>query len=179
VKVAVASLQDQPTELTATESPEDLGLAAERVDFLAPVDVAVKLTRMQQDVLAQGEATTRVRMPCSRCLEDVDVELAGQFEALYVPETGSYGQRMGQPNFEWGDQRVNFYAELTIDLAEQVRQALLIELPMKPLCRPDCKGLCPECGHNLNEGPCPCGQQAEDDPWGPLRDLVPPPDPDA
>jgi len=174
MKIAVASLSDRPTSLEGVLAPRELDLVAERVQFLDPVHVAVTLTRMQEDVLAEGTVRTTAHAECSRCLEDVAVELAGRFEALYVPDTGAYAQRMGRRDFEWGDQRVNFYTELTIDLTDELRQCILLELPMKPLCRPDCAGLCPRCGADLNQGPCTCKPEAADDPWAALGKLLPP-----
>jgi uncharacterized protein len=68
---------------------------------------------------------------------------------------------------------VNFYSEFTVDLSEEIANCLRIELPMKPLCRPDCAGLCQKCGANLNEGPCGCKPDEEDGPWAKLRGLIP------
>jgi len=174
MKIAVASLSERPTRLEGTLSPRELELAAERIAFREPVHVTVTVTRMQEDVLARGEARTSAVAECSRCLEEVAVELRGEFEALFVPETGAYGQRMGRRDFEWGDQRVNFYSEMTVDLTDEIRQCVLLELPMKPLCRPDCAGLCPRCGANLNEGPCSCEPEDDAGPWAILRKLIPP-----
>jgi len=174
MKIAVASLSEGPTALAATMSPEELDLAAERTRFEAPVQVAATLTHMQEDVLAEGKANTMAIAECSRCLEDVAVELHGEFEALYVPDTGRYAKRMNHPDFTGADQRVNFYSELTVDLTEEIRQCILLELPMKPLCRPDCAGLCPTCGANRNDGPCSCKPEADESPWAALSKLIPP-----
>ncbi|MBM4031531.1 MAG: DUF177 domain-containing protein [Planctomycetes bacterium] len=174
MKIAVTSLADRPTSLEATLTPKELDLVAERVRFEEPVEVSVTLTRMQEDVLAEGKASTRAVVECGRCLEDVPVELHGEFEALYVPETGPYAARMGRRDFEWGDQRVNFYSELTVDLTDEIRQCLLLELPLKPLCRPECAGLCPICGRNRNEGPCGCKPSADESPWAALAKFIPP-----
>ena len=176
MKIAVASMGERPVRLTTAESPEELDLSADGVEFPAPVEISVKVTRMHEDVLAEGEARTRARTECSRCLDDVELELVGQFQALYVPEGGAYAKRAGRRDFEWGDQRVNFYSDLTLDLSDEVRQCVLLELPMKPLCRPDCAGLCARCGHNLNEGPCECKPEEPDDIWAKLSDLIPPND---
>ena len=173
MKISVSSLKPRPILLGATESPGELGLAAEGVEFHAPVEVSVKVTRMQQDVLAQGRAHTTARVQCSRCLADVELELTGEFEALFVPESGSYGKRLGRPDFEWGDQRVSFYSELTVDLTSEIAQSVLVELPMRRLCRSDCAGLCSQCGQNLNDGPCDCKPE-DDDPFASLRELFPP-----
>ena len=172
MRVAVSSLSDHPVVLEAEERPEELDLRAEGVEFRDPVKVRVKITRMQEEVLAQGEAHTVAHTQCGRCLEDVEVELSGQFEALYVADTGAYAARAGRRDFEWADQRVNFYSEGTVDLSDEIRQCIVLALPMKPLCRPDCAGLCPSCGKNLNEGPCNCKSQPAGSPWDQLRKLV-------
>jgi uncharacterized protein len=176
VKVAVHSLGAEPSELDATLSPQELGLTDEPARFDLPVRVRIKLTRMQEDILAQGEAHTTAHIECSRCLGPMALELAGTFEALYVPQEGAYGQRMGQRGFEWADDRVSFYSEGTIDLTDEIAQCLVIELPLKPLCRPDCAGLCPQCGQDFNEGACSCESDDEDDanPFAALRRLIPP-----
>ncbi len=174
MKVAVKGLKQVPFVLRATETAEELALSFPRTSFPAPVEVSVRLTPMHEEVLAEGDARTEARGECSRCLEEVQLALAGHFEALYVPQEGPYAKRVHSPDVEWGDQRVNFYSEFTIDLSEEIRNCLLLELPMKPLCRPDCAGLCPKCGANLNAGPCSCKPDAPDSPWSALRDLLPP-----
>ncbi len=174
MKIAVASLAERPTPLEATLSPKELDLTMKHTRFEAPVLVAVTLTRMQEDVLAVGKASTTALAECSRCLEDVPVVLHGEFEALYVPDTGRFAKRMEHPDFAGSGQRVNVYSELTVDLSDEIRQCVLLELPMKPLCRPDCAGLCPTCGANRNEGPCSCKPEAPESPWDALRKLIPP-----
>ncbi|MBM4038456.1 MAG: DUF177 domain-containing protein [Planctomycetes bacterium] len=173
MKIAVTSLSERPTPLAATMSPKELDLRAEHTRFEAPVQVAVTVTRMQEDVLAEGKASTTAIAECSRCLEDVPIALHGEFEALYVPDTGRFAKRMDHPDFAGSGQRVNFYSELTVDLTDEIRQSVLLELPMKPLCRPDCAGLCPRCGADLNAGPCACKPEKAEDPWAKLRALIP------
>jgi uncharacterized protein len=174
VKVPLTALGDRPVHLDAVEDAKELALNAGDAEFVTPVETSVKLTRMQEDVLAQGASSTRVRQQCSRCLEPVETDVSGDFESLYVPTTGAYGKRRGRSDFEWGDQRVSFYTNDIIDLDDDIRQCLLLELPRKPLCRPDCAGLCPDCGRDLNDGPCDCDATPGDDTWAALRDLIPP-----
>jgi uncharacterized protein len=178
VKIGVASLRPGGIQLEATERPDEISLTAERVAFPDPVTISVKVTRMQEDVLAQGEARTTARLECSRCLDDVAVPLHGRFEALFVPK--SRAEANPHRLHDWGDQRVSFYSESTIDLGDEIAQCLISELPMRPLCRPDCAGLCPTCGHNRNEGPCSCPPEEPatptqaDSPFAALRSLFPP-----
>lgn len=173
MKVSVASLQPVPLQLEATDQPADIGLEAEHVAFPAPVKVSVKLTRMQQEVLAKGEATTTARVQCSRCLAEVDLPLSGSFEALFVPKDREPDE---QRRHDHDDQHVSFYSEFTVDLSDEIVQCLLLELPMRLLCAPDCAGLCPQCGQNLNEGSCNCKPDEPADTWAALRDLFPPKD---
>jgi len=174
VKIGINSLKPEPIWLEQTETAVELHLAVDGVEFPAPVRVKVKVTRMQEDVLAQGRVWTAARLACSRCLEPFDLDLEGSFDALFVPDTGAYATRKGRRDFEWGDERVNFYSEMTIDLSAEIRECLELELPLKPLCRPSCAGLCPQCGKDLNDGPCDCPPDEGDDPWAALRKLIPP-----
>ena len=174
MKVAIHTLRPEPSRLEAALSPKELRLDEGIAAFDAPVHVRVKVTRMQEDVLAQGEASTTARLECSRCLAETALPLTGTFEALFVPRTGAQGSRMALRDAEWAAREVNFYDEGTIDLSDEIRECLTVELPLKPLCKPDCAGLCPTCGEDLNAGPCGCKPDTDDGPWAALRDLIPP-----
>ncbi|MBL7222474.1 MAG: DUF177 domain-containing protein [Candidatus Brocadiae bacterium] len=173
MKVGVASLGLVPVHLEAVESPSEVGIEADAATFAAPVHIAVKLTRMQEDVLAQGTARTVARMQCSRCLEDVDLSLHGRFDALYMPKTR---EPEANRRRDRDDQRINYYSEFTIDLSADIAESLVLELPLRPLCSPTCAGLCPSCGANRNTERCSCPAVKPDDPFAALRDLVPPDD---
>ncbi len=172
MKFAVNALGDAPIEREEDEQPEDIGLTAEHATFPGLVHTAVKITRMQEDVFVQGESRTTAQMPCSRCLAPVDIPLDGRFEVLFVPRERADAEGPERREQHWGDQRVSFYAENTIDLADEVAHTLRLELPMRPLCKEDCAGLCPSCGKDLNEGPCGCETEDDEDVWAPLRKLV-------
>lgn len=74
---------------------------------------------------------------------------------------------------EPGDQEaIPILNEGVVDLTELVRQVLVLNTPPTPLCRADCKGLCPDCGHNLNAGPCQCPREPVDERWAGLRGLL-------
>ena len=60
-----------------------------------------------------------------------------------------------------------------VDLTDEVRQSIILSLPTYPVCRADCRGVCPSCGKNLNQGPCTCGRDGRDDRWGALDALLP------
>ena len=105
---------------------------------------------------------------CSRCLRSIAVpmglELEEEFFATTDIRTGVKLARPPEPDaFLIGPQQ-------QLDLEEAVRQAWTAALPLQPLCRPDCPGLCPKCGKDWNDGPCSCVAE-EDERWGPLRRL--------
>lgn len=105
-------------------------------------------------VLLTGIARAEVATSCARCLEPVSLRVSGEVEGFYVmsddPQapTDEDGEAFGPDEFERLDD------DGSIDIAEPVTAALILETPVMPLCRENCKGLCPVCGHNLNEGDC-------------------------
>jgi uncharacterized protein len=132
----------------------------------------VKVTRLGDGVLVQGDVKADVQLQCSRCLEDislpVEARLEEQFQQTVDVETGHAITRRED---EEDDTAFKIDANHLMDLTEPVRQALLVAIPMRPLCREDCKGLCPECGANLNYVDCGHQQEASDNRWDALRAL--------
>lgn len=172
MQFAVNTLGDAPIEREQTERAEDIALTADHATFPNPIHTSVKVTRMQEDVLVQGTTETTARMPCSRCLEPVDIPLRGAFETLFVPRERADAEGPERREQDWGDQRVSFYAANTVDLSDEVAHTLRLELPMRPLCKEECAGLCSSCGKDLNQGPCGCEPEEPTDVWEPLRKLV-------
>ena len=130
----------------------------EAIDFPNGGEVAIQgevsLIRTNGGILMTGTLNTRINAVCSRCLGAFDQPLPLKLEEEFLPVVDpSTGARLPCP----GEDNVFVIdANLEIDLGEVVRQYILLALPMKPLCREDCAGLCSSCGHNLNLGPCSC-----------------------
>lgn len=133
-----------------------------------PLEGEARLLRTDRGILVTGRLKTRVRETCSRCLEQFDCPLALEMEEEVFPtRDATTGAVLPVPP----------EAAFTIDenhelnLGEAVRQYVLLTVPMKPICREDCAGLCPRCGANLNNGPCGCPEEGLDPRWGKLRGL--------
>ena len=108
---------------------------------------------------AEVEATADTR--CSRCLEPVSFPMKAEMDAVYDR----------QPDPE--DPDLYSFEASTIELTDSVRDALLLNMPMRVLCREDCRGLCPVCGINLNKGTCTCQEGAEvTNPFSALKNIV-------
>lgn len=123
---------------------------------------SVDVTNTGEALLVEGSAKTVATTACSRCLEDVTYDLDGDVEGYFLIEPSA--------NDEESDEEEDFDAEEfdvlpeshIIDLEPLIMAGLLMDVPNMPLCRDDCKGLCPRCGANLNDGPCGCDPAADD-----------------
>ncbi len=130
----------------------------------------VRLTRTDRGILVQGRLDTEVQLTCSRCLGLFVYPLTLDIEEEYCPTTDiSSGAPLPLPD-ESGCFTIDKHH--IIDLIEAIRQYMLLATPMKPLCGEGCAGLCPVCGHNLNQGPCNCPPQVTDPHWAKLSILA-------
>lgn len=101
-----------------------------------------------------GRVTSTLELTCSRCLEPLSWPVDASFDLLYLPQRENTGA--GEVEVDEDGLRVAYYREGVLDLGQLLREQFYLALPMKPLCSPDCRGLCPECGANLNDAPCEC-----------------------
>ena len=126
--------------------------------------------RTHRGILAKANLHTEVKVTCSRCLGLFSCPLVLNFEDEYFPTTDVVsGVSLPLPE-EPGCFTIDEHH--TLDLTEAIRQYALLAIPMKPLCRQDCAGLCPHCGYNLNQGACDCLPQEADPRWSELSKLA-------
>lgn len=121
------------------------------------------------DIRLVGEVEAHLELKCARCLEPVTREVASKFDLLYRP----LGSDAGVDEREVGvaEAEVGYYTGEGLLLEDVLREQVLLGLPLKAVCREDCKGLCPRCGRNLNLEPCACTAPAPDARWSALKDL--------
>jgi uncharacterized protein len=136
----------------------------------APARLHAVLHKDKDRYRLTGSVATRLEVPCSRCLEPFDVPVDSTFDFRYLPQALA-GDRDEDPDH---DPSTTFYRDEQIDLSELVREQCYLALPMKPLCRPDCHGLCPTCGTNLNHERCSCETKWVDPRLAALQALVSP-----
>jgi len=130
----------------------------------------VELVRTDKGILAGGTLDAEVEATCSRCLGLFRCPLTLHIEEEYYPTTNIVSGASLPPPEEPGSFTIDEHH--VIDLTEAVRQYILMAIPMKPLCRQDCAGLCPSCGQNLNQGPCGCPPQEIDSRWSELKKVL-------
>ena len=116
------------------------------------------LTRTTRGALARGQFSTKLEVECVRCLESFQLALIVPMEEMFTFSAAS------DPTY--------LIDEGWLDLRQPLREQILLALPMHSLCRPDCRGLCPNCGQNLNEGQCTCSTEDIDPRLADLRKLL-------
>jgi len=125
-------------------------------------------------VHVRGQLDGTLEVDCARCLERYAVTLGQELDLFYLPAAAGQPEAQ-EEEIELSDRDVvvGYYEGDRLDLGEVVREQVLLGLPLKPLCREDCQGLCPRCGKNRNAGPCGCTpeEEAGDPRLEPLRKL--------
>jgi uncharacterized protein len=116
-----------------------------------------------------GEVKTTLEMPCSRCLEAFRVPVDAPFDLRYRPRTAPSAE--GEREIQEDDLSTAFYDDDTIDLGQLMSEQFYLAVPMKPLCLDGCRGLCPQCGTNLNRERCRCAAEWDDPRFAALKAL--------
>jgi len=179
------SVGDHRTE-SFSEPVGALSLGDDEVRFPEPAQVKADLFNTGDGILADVDVKAEAELDCSRCLKTFRVPLKVHFREEFRPESAAPAVAEGpkpqsprqqraraeeEPEEEESGEIYSTYTGDEIDLSQSVEENLFLNLPMKPLCRPDCKGLCPQCGHDLNEGPCTCEEPVTDPRLAGLREL--------
>lgn len=149
---------------------EEAPALRQELPLTQPLVGTVRFLRTSRGVLTEVDLTTEVRLECSRCLEVFESPLHVHFQEEFQPTIDiATGMPLPLPedgfSFTIDDRHI-------LDLTEATRQYLLLSLPLQPLCRPDCAGLCPECGQNRNLGPCGCAPAVGDPRLAVLGELL-------
>jgi uncharacterized protein len=149
--------------------PGVFALADEEFRIVAPVVFGADLRKDARKVRLVGRVATTLECDCSRCLEPFAVPVDAAFDVMFLPaesNTAGEAEEVGED-----DLGVSFYKDETLDLGGLVREQFYLALPMKPLCREDCQGLCPVCGINRNRETCACRPEWVDPRMEALRNL--------
>lgn len=160
-----------------TYEPAAFGAESEDFRITSPVYLAADLTKSGAKFLLKGRLTATLELGCSRCLEMFEVPVDATLDLTFVPaveppkpvvETAAPARQKKAPRHGHDDVELDGaevagddlglseYSGDMIDLGQMMREQFYLALPMKPLCEPDCKGLCPVCGKNRNRETCSC-----------------------
>ena len=124
-----------------------------------------------KDIRVIGEFATRVELKCARCLEAVELELANKFDLLYRPLKVQVQGGSDEVEISEADTEIGFYQGEGLALEDVLKEQVLLVVPPKVLCVEACKGICPQCGQNLNTGSCACKEHRTDPRWEALAEI--------
>ncbi|WMX44869.1 YceD family protein [Streptomyces roseicoloratus] len=156
------------------DAPRDLGIAGVvEVPEGAPVEIELRLESVMEGVLVTGTARASAEGECVRCLEPVELDVDADFQEMFsYPDSDDRGRSKAVADDEAEDDEDMIPLEDGMfDLEPVLRDAVVLALPMQPVCREDCEGLCSECGTNLNENP-DHHHDAVDMRWAALQGLA-------
>ncbi|MGH9321108.1 MAG: YceD family protein [Vicinamibacteria bacterium] len=137
----------------------------------------------------RGTMACRIELACVRCLEPVEMNVEEDLDLLYLPQSQNVAPELAESRssespdddeplpdrgLDPEELAVSFYRDGRIDVSQMIVEQIVLALPMKLLCREDCRGLCPECGVNRNQTSCECEPDDTDPRWAKLKTLLGP-----
>jgi uncharacterized protein len=134
MKIKIDQIPEGGLRLAETIPAEKMDLDTDVAKFRNPVEARAEVFKVNDAVTVHLDLNTSMHLACSRCFDDFEIPLKKSLDLSY-PVDNPHG---------------------TIDLDQDIRQDIILGYPIKPLCLPDCKGLCIKCGENLNKGKCNC-----------------------
>jgi uncharacterized protein len=174
LKIRITDIPDQGLTLTGDIEPAALGLGPGEASFHGPLAFTARVQRFDKDLTVRGELTGTPIRQCVRCLKDYEAMLRLPFATAFRrderPGRGPGGAAQVDV-VDVDEEEVYLYAGDWLELSNMLREQLILATPMQPLCKPDCLGLCPTCGIDLNERQCSCPAEQGASPFQALRDL--------
>lgn len=164
LKVGLAALDRGEVRVREQVAPDDPMWEGAGVSLSRPLDVDLTVREVGDGVFVRGRLRTAVRLACRRCLTTVERDVDEEVDLLFETFTDEDGDAGGEvyPLPARGDE---------LDLREPVREQVLLRAPTFALCGEACRGLCPQCGANRNEGDCGCVPEPAPGPWDALKTV--------
>ncbi len=168
MRIRVDNIPEDGLQLNGTIDPSSIEFNMPDYSLVEPLAFVGRATRAVENVVVKGRLTGSVQSQCGRCLDSFSMPVDVAVRIVFAPEQ--------EPSAEDGfvteaDENFSYYAGNTIDLSREAKDLILVNLPIRPICGEDCKGLCPGCGVDLNKDPCKCGGGGAPSPFDELREL--------
>ena len=169
MQLALTRYRQLVNSFARTFKPEEVADEGDAYRIMVPVDLAFEIHKDKDRFRLVGTVATELELPCSRCLEPYRLPVSAPFDLRYWPAT----EASTEPDREMDDEdlETSYYRNDEIDLNELLREQFYLALPMKPLCQEGCRGLCSQCGANLNTDTCDCAPAWTDPRLAALKGL--------
>jgi DUF177 domain-containing protein len=156
----VKELAVRKLRIHKTYVPGSIDFHSAEIRQLEPLEVTATAELLEGQIRIEGSLETKVELVCARCLEPVAEEVSRTFELFYAPLPRLTKHR--EDRLKDDDTEIGFYEGDGLFLADVLKEQVLLALPIKAICQSDCRGLCPNCGANLNHEECRCETHATD-----------------
>ena len=170
MRIELVNLEHGRGDFSHVYQPDELGSLDERMTLLEPAVVNGTVRIAGTEVFVNGHVRTRAAVECDRCLKQVELPVETDFKLEYI--TGQTYESTAAAELTENDLSVSVFDGETIDVDEIVKEQILLAVPTRTLCQPDCKGICPECGNDKNTGDCHCETKDIDPRWAALKNLT-------
>jgi uncharacterized protein len=173
----VIELEREPIDFDLALAPGavDLGEEAVQLGLLSTAGLAEVLhehrgpKEIVADIRLRGNFAGKFEVPCARCVEPVELPLAADFDLIFRPAAAD--SEPTERSITAPETEIGYYQGDGLLLEDVLREQVLLTLPARTLCKPDCKGLCPRCGENRNSTACHCDEGPADPRWEALAGL--------
>ncbi len=174
MRLELAHIRLPETEFSRVFTPADLPGGDEDYKVIAPVSLQMVVHMDHDRFRLVGTVKTALEQVCSRCLEPFVLPVDREFDLRFLPSAvvDADKDEDEEAEVEEDDVSITFYRDDEIDLNELLREQFYLALPMKPLCKSACLGICPQCGTNRNLAPCDCHPQMADPRMAGLKTLI-------
>jgi len=176
LKVILDHILGKPLELSGEEAIEsfpalvDMQAAGECV-FTAPVSYSLAVSKEYGHIRVSGDVKAAVSICCSRCLAEYKSSVSSYFTIIFRKGSSDPGVIEDETELSEDDLISSVYSGDEIDLTHDIEEQVAMAIPLKPLCEEGCKGLCPECGTDLNQSNCTCTEKAFNFKFSALKDF--------
>ena len=157
--IDLKNLAQDKVSITGTSPPGEFDFGSESVRLVSPVEWELTAERAGLEIRIQGTLRSTAEIPCSRCLESARHEISKPFDLFFRQRDEHMFDEDDEIELTEKDTRTAFFTGTELAIDEILREQMLLALPMKALCKLDCKGLCPKCGTNLNIRNCNCPKE--------------------
>lgn len=176
MEIDISSIKGQPGAEIQVEYVEECPETVAEVKCHSPLYVSLRVVNTRSGMEVKGSVRGTVELTCTRCLEPFTYELEAAFDEEFYPVGGEQHSIWLEQQKEPGTHSLglddNFYSGNVLDVSDVVRDSFLMAIPMKPVCKPDCLGICPVCGVNRNKEKCECELDNTDPRLEILRQLI-------
>jgi len=179
MRLDLSHIRQPETAFQRQYEPSAFADGDEDYRVIAPVTLAFTIHKDHDRFRLVGTVVTTLELRCSRCLEPFSLPVNAAFDLRYLPQGAGVDEKKTASDdpdedvqVEDDDVSTTFYRNEEIDLSELLREQFYLVLPMKPLCKEHCKGLCVQCGVNLNIETCQCSTTWEDPRLAGLKALI-------